>query len=143
MIPETNNHLLSLRTIASWRDLPGILPESDFKASIPALQRGLVWRPRQNELLWDSILRGFPIGALVVSKWNERLKKAAEKLNETFTHHLLDGQQRCYAITLGFTDSFASEQLTDGRQIDSILVEHIKSPVGPEFMAPPSLRKAA
>ena len=40
---------------------------------IPAMQRGLVWAPNQVELLWDSILRGFPIGAFVFTpiKGNE------------------------------------------------------------------------
>src|SRR5450756_103507 len=121
MSQDAANHLLSLRTIASWRNLHGISPESEFRASIPALQRGLVWRPRQNELLWDSILRGFPIGALVVSKWSERLKNTAETTGEKFTHHLLDGQQRCFAITLGFLDPFTPEQATVGKKIETIL----------------------
>ena len=43
--------------IAKW--------EANREVDIPALQRGLVWSPRQVELLWDSILRGFPIGAFV------------------------------------------------------------------------------
>ena len=34
---------------------------------IPALQRGLVWKPKQVELLWDSLLRGFPIGLFMLS----------------------------------------------------------------------------
>jgi hypothetical protein len=65
----------SLRGIAPWT--PGVCPEEKTKirASIPALQRGLVWTPQQNELPWDSILRGFPIGSVVVTKWSDKLKK--------------------------------------------------------------------
>lgn len=36
-------------------------------AAIASLQRGAVWGPQQVELLWASILRGFPIGVRVAS----------------------------------------------------------------------------
>ena len=32
---------------------------------LPTLQRGFVWQPHQMEALWDSILRGYPIGPKV------------------------------------------------------------------------------
>lgn len=75
----------TLRQIASWTS-------SDSKVLIPALQRGLVWKPRQVELLWDSILRGFPIGSFMLSDIVN---------NEGF--YLMDGQQRFNAISLGYT----------------------------------------
>ena len=56
---------------------------------IPSLQRGLVWKPRQIEFLWDSILRFFPIGGFVVA-------------NNDGKYDLMDGQQRFNAIHLGF-----------------------------------------
>ncbi len=60
--------IVSLKQVAAW-DLEHLnAPCEEIKASVPALQRGLVWSPQQVELLWDSILRGFPIGSLVVSK---------------------------------------------------------------------------
>jgi uncharacterized protein with ParB-like and HNH nuclease domain len=65
--------------------------------SIPALQRGLVWKPDQVELLWDSILRGFPIGSFVITKADEISR---QKVNEG-EYFLLDGQQRLNAIELG------------------------------------------
>ena len=49
-----------LKEIASWD-----------KSIIPDLQRGLVWKPRQMELLWDSILRGFPIGSFIFAEATE------------------------------------------------------------------------
>lgn len=61
--------------------------------SIPAVQRGLVWKPQQVELLWDSILRQFPIGAFTLS---------ASKDNGVCSFCLLDGQQRWNAISLGY-----------------------------------------
>ncbi|MDF1710859.1 MAG: DUF262 domain-containing protein [Akkermansiaceae bacterium] len=95
-----SSQTLSLRTIASWR-IEDIQNEShpQVLATIPALQRGLVWKPSQIELLWDSIFRGFPIGSLVACKHIDDQKKSAD---EIATHHLLDGQQRSQAISLGF-----------------------------------------
>lgn len=77
-------------------------------ASVPILQRGLVWRPQQIEMFWDSLLRGFPVGSLVLStKINDQERGSDGRT----THHILDGQQRCYAISLGFTDPFSEEAL--------------------------------
>ena len=64
----------------------------DIVIDIPALQRGLVWKPKQVEFLWDSILRGFPIGGFVLSE------------NEGKLYDLMDGQQRFDAIRLGFEE---------------------------------------
>lgn len=59
----------------------------DAKAlRIPELQRGLVWNASRMEALWDSILRGIPIGAISIRKGE-----------------LLDGQQRYHAITTGLS----------------------------------------
>ena len=81
------NLLYSLRQIASWTS-------NNSDVLIPALQRGLVWKPRQVELLWDSILRGFPIGSFMLSDIvnNEGAGK----------YYLMDGQQRYNAISIGF-----------------------------------------
>ena len=51
----TTSKTYSVSEVSSW--------ERDGIVEVPALQRGLVWEPHQVELLWDSILRGFPIGA--------------------------------------------------------------------------------
>jgi hypothetical protein len=61
----------------------------DKNFDIPTVQRGYVWKAYQIENLWDSLLRGYPIGAIVLSK-NDK-----EKLN------ILDGQQRITSICLG------------------------------------------
>lgn len=74
----------TLREIAHWADV------QKSKVRIPDLQRGLVWKPRQMELLWDSMLRGFPIGSFILS----------DATDESF--FLMDGQQRFNAIATGF-----------------------------------------
>lgn len=133
-----SENILSLRDIASWqfpklaRDLPQGRPP--MVAAIPSLQRGAVWRPNQVELLWDSILRGFPIGSLVVtpllkpqkSRGGAHVLKPQKSCggahvdnlpwgDDAYTHHLLDGQQRVNAIALGYLDppfaSTASKQV--------------------------------
>lgn len=74
-----------LKEIASWI-------ENNSDVEIPALQRGLVWKPSQVELLWDSILRGFPIGSFMLS----------EKDEQKNSYYLMDGQQRFNAIAIGY-----------------------------------------
>ena len=81
------NKSYSLKEIASWT-------ASDSEVVIPALQRGLVWKPSQVELLWDSILRGFPIGSFMLSDIVEQGQQGK--------YYLMDGQQRYNAISIGF-----------------------------------------
>ena len=66
-------------------------------------------------MIWDSIFRGFPIGSLVVTDPLVTQKRVPGKVEATegngwkgvaiTTKHLLDGQQRCNAIALGFIDT--------------------------------------
>lgn len=77
----------TLWQIASWTS-------DESEVLIPALQRGLVWKPRQVELLWDSILRGFPIGSFMLSDIVNK--------DGSGKYYLMDGQQRYNAISIGF-----------------------------------------
>lgn len=109
------HHTLRLDQIALWppfRAPDGSLPT--LVADVPALQRGLVWSSGQVELFWDSLMRGFPVGSMIVCR------KMADKLQggrntsagidrDKVTHHLLDGQQRAQAIRLGHQKPFAGE----------------------------------
>lgn len=98
---------LSLPQIAAWQiDLPQA--KSDIVARLPALQRGAVWKPDQIEFLWDSILRRFPIGSILLSNYIRAQGSKISKFGEAnpneplVTHHILDGQQRCNAIAMAF-----------------------------------------
>lgn len=96
---------LPITDIASWQHAQ-YNSDSGIVASIPALQRGLVWSPQQNELLWDSLMRQIPIGAIILSPMS-----IAQSKGIPCTHLILDGQQRCNAIALGFdNDPFASQR---------------------------------
>ncbi|OQW43136.1 MAG: hypothetical protein A4S08_10085 [Proteobacteria bacterium SG_bin4] len=106
---DSRYHALSLRQIAGW-EIPSVdNSNSEIRAKVPSLQRGLVWEPQQIELLWDSLMQGFPIGSLVLSAKNSEQKDKSSNFSaianqKPVTHHILDGQQRCYAIALGFHD---------------------------------------
>ncbi len=77
----------TLQEISKWDEA-----ENDEKRQVilPSVQRGFVWKTNLIENLWDSLLRGFPVGAFVLSE---------NKNKKTF--NLLDGQQRASAICLG------------------------------------------
>jgi len=49
----------TITEIANW-------PATEF-AELPKVQRGFVWKPNQIEVFWDSLLRGYPVGAFVLS----------------------------------------------------------------------------
>jgi len=116
---------LSLIQIAAWQLQPPLLQQHElpFVAELPSLQRESVWKPSQIELLWDSIFRGFPIGSLVVSKYldNQKFRSGSvarpdesswSLLAPEKKRALLDGQQRCNAIALGFMDPWAVEAVS-------------------------------
>ena len=65
------------------------------QVSLPTVQRGFVWKPNQIENLWDSLLRGYPVGSFVLSH-----SYSSSGANKPLG--LLDGQQRATAICLGF-----------------------------------------
>ena len=60
-------------------------------------------------MLWDSIMRGFPIGSIILAPALTNLDNKPSAITHqpsstTSRWHLLDGQQRCNAIAWGFVD---------------------------------------
>ena len=117
-----NERMCSLKEISKWA--VGInnnkIKNEKVSVSIPVLQRGLVWGAQQIEFLWDSILREFPVGSFVVCKAieNQEKKTESQEERELPEFHMLDGQQRAYAIALAFQDPF----LVDSpKRVDSII----------------------
>jgi hypothetical protein len=120
-MPPQSTHdakFLSLKEIAAWQ-LPEVAQlTTDTMAALPSLQRGAVWRPHQVECLWDSLVRGFPIGAFLLAPFECNRGKQPFKfqqeqspaLNRNPEFHLLDGQQRANAIALGFLNPWDSKQ---------------------------------
>lgn len=84
----------TLHQIANWQ-----LEAETAMVDLPSIQRGFVWKPKQIEDLWDSILRGYPIGSFLFSKTGDKL-------------HLMDGQQRATSIFLGHFNPYSSKNGT-------------------------------
>jgi len=65
--------------------------DSDIVVTIPDFQRGLVWSKQKQELLIDSIKRGFPIGTLLLYQTNGTIEGKT-------SYNLIDGLQRTFAL---------------------------------------------
>lgn len=96
---------------------------------LPAIQRELVWKPRQIEMLFDSLLRGYPIGSFLfwlvqpddtrkyrfynfVTQYHEKNPHNApigEVPRESSLTAVLDGQQRLTALNIGLRGSYSSK----------------------------------
>lgn len=83
-------------TIGSW------LVQNGSNVQLPVMQRGFVWKPVQIERVWDSILRGFPVGSFMLSKATDETK------------WLFDGQQRSTSIALGLYSPWEDDIATIG-----------------------------
>ena len=97
---------------------------------LPAFQREFVWKPKQIEQLFDSVMQGYPISSMLFWKVKETtkadfrfyqfLKKYIEYHeihNDTIAtngvndfHAILDGQQRLTALYIGLCGSFAYKE---------------------------------
>jgi hypothetical protein len=92
-----NSLSFKLIEIAEWKN--------NHYVDIPSLQRGLVWAPKQIELLWDSLFRGFPVGSFAVTQVQSN--NEIQKTNQAYSPHffLLDGQQRYNAISIAYNSN--------------------------------------
>lgn len=82
--------------------------------ALPMIQRGSVWKPVQIINLWDSLLRGMPVGSLLLSHMTatnkDGLKVKVRKFNKNELSDLpkngglglLDGQQRTLSMLLAW-----------------------------------------
>ena len=77
----------------------------DSEIKLPPVQRGFVWKHSQIENLWDSLLRGFPIGSFLISQ-NDNNK------------FLMDGQQRATSIAAGFYNPWENKDYKVGNVLD-------------------------
>jgi len=78
---------LSIRDLLKWS-----LTEAHDKLCLPPIQRSLVWSNAQIINFWDSLLRGYPPGMMMV----HRSTKA-----DDHAWSLFDGQQRLATLLLG------------------------------------------
>lgn len=101
-----NNSTIGRARIDGWLDRCGGHSEGT-PIVLPMLQRGSVWKPNQLLDLWDSLLRGFPVGCFMLDpikkgKWvRQTTASQSEELKEDALG-LLDGQQRTLAMLVGW-----------------------------------------
>jgi hypothetical protein len=85
--------------------------QNNKQVVLPQVQRGFVWRPFQIENLWDSLLRGYPVGSFIFSEATEAKEAQA----------LLDGQQRATSIGLAFNDPSKDAEYLNGKGVSIYL----------------------
>lgn len=107
--------------------LPDLAQQLNAGIKLAGFQRGAFWKDEQIELLWDSILCGFPIGALMFAPaHDEKMGNMAVRdfqggRSGENTHNqpasaevefiVVDGQQRLDAISLGMLDGIENARL--------------------------------
>lgn len=87
-----------------------------LELAMPPIQRGFVWKPKQIQDLWDSLLRGMPIGSILLKSFGSKessasLNSIGREFHESSKpgYHLIDGQQRTLSMMLGFPGTFRAE----------------------------------
>ncbi|MGT2749589.1 DUF262 domain-containing protein [Streptococcus orisasini] len=103
------------------------------KYVLPGIQRRFVWQPKQIELLFDSIMRDYPINSLMLweitdpkikndynyysflRKYKQRFAVENELINKTAAdsdfYAVIDGQQRINSLYLGLKGSYTVKKL--------------------------------
>ncbi|MDO8263272.1 MAG: DUF262 domain-containing protein [Gallionella sp.] len=107
--------------LTEWLDWSAGEDAQHFVA-LPMIQRGSVWKPKQIITLWDSLLRGMPIGSLMLSRLNAADKHGnailvrrvgstqLQPVPEGGGAALIDGQQRTLTMLLGWPHASADQK---------------------------------
>jgi len=110
------------------------LPKLNESLFIPCLQRDYCWSQKQVEMLWDSLLRGLPLGSLLI--WDRDVKTREDPAYQFIRHYvdergysheeevrryserlphfpdsyslILDGQQRLTSFYIGIFGSYTT-----------------------------------
>lgn len=90
---------LTIKDVADW-----MRTEEGGRLLLPPIQRSVVWTNEQIINYWDSLLRGYPPGLMMVHPASNKGRDAEGETVETEKDdfQLFDGQQRMTAILLGF-----------------------------------------
>jgi hypothetical protein len=83
---------------------------------LPPIQRSVVWRNSQIINYWDSLLRGYPAGLMMVHRPKKDALRARTSDGNTWElragdFQLFDGQQRLTAILLGLGEGQLKDRL--------------------------------
>lgn len=108
-------------------ELMDALNVKDSVIKLPSFQRDAVWNEEYVEFLWDSIMRGFPIGSLLFASTKDFNVEdmGVRSLQDSFVSEpnpiqrcssrtkyiIIDGQQRCIALSLGFREHMRGDSV--------------------------------
>jgi hypothetical protein len=99
------NKDIVIMPIKQWLDFSSGKVDSVFIA-LPLIQRGFVWKPNQIIDLWDTLLRGMPVGSLIFSPMQSGIevrkigKKELVPTPKSGAIGLIDGQQRTLSMLI-------------------------------------------
>lgn len=105
---ESEQSVMAVKTVklTEWMKWASNTSASERRVVLPMIQRGSVWAPHKLLDLWDTLLRGMPVGALMAS---EAVGESVKMLGEAGTRGatagdigLIDGQQRTLAMLAGW-----------------------------------------
>ncbi len=109
LFQKTTVSTLSLHDYINWILKPDNI---NGKLALPPIQRGFVWKPKQIQDLWDSLLRNMPIGSVMLQAFDQNAKvynnlSSSRKIeiSDKSGYFLMDGQQRSLAILLGYPNT--------------------------------------
>jgi hypothetical protein len=103
------NNDIEILPIEKWLNFASGDNESVFVA-LPLIQRGSVWKPNQIIDLWDTLLRGMPMGSLIFSLMPSgidvrRIGKKEMIKTPVGSIGLIDGQQRTLAMLIAWSNA--------------------------------------
>lgn len=99
---------IRIATLRQWLNWAAGHNPNEWQVSLPLIQRGFVWKPSQILELWDTLLQGLPIGALLVSELDKGVRSTPLTGTVSTTNAacgslgLVDGQQRTLAMLAGW-----------------------------------------
>ena len=134
---------ISLADVAAWRRGQSTFSDGRSRLLLPPIQRSLVWSNEQIINFWDSLLRGYPAGMMLVHRASGTGYDARQELQnaQTGDYQLFDGQQRMAAILLGFGEGalahsrqiwvdLSQEQKPGSRYLFSLVMQSSGQPCG-------------
>lgn len=103
---EANKSVVSVR-LTEWMEWASGQEGATRHVVLPMIQRGSVWAPHKLLDLWDTLLRGMPIGAMMASETVmgnliRVLGEEGTRQSATGDIALIDGQQRTLSMLTGW-----------------------------------------
>ncbi len=96
---------IRVEKLSDWLNWSGGVNQNVFVA-LPMIQRGSVWKPNQIIDLWDTLLRGMPVGSLMAQTLHkgEKVRRVGGNILVDIPEggglSLLDGQQRTLSMLI-------------------------------------------